>query len=312
MAAVSTASADVADRGSEAFRSVGVIGGGLMGTGITEVIASAGIPVALVEVSPELAAGAAERIRQSLNRQVEKGRLTELVRDGILDRLVVGTDLELVENCELVVEAVSENLEVKRAVFAGLGRTVGQDAVLASNTSSIPISQLAAEVPAPERVLGIHFFAPVPRMKLVEVVKTLRTDPVVCERVFAFVEHLGKDHIESKDRSGFVVNFLLIPYLLSSIRLMEAGFATREAIDTGMRLGCGYPMGPLELTDLIGLDVVLAVADSLHEEFGEPEYSAPPLLRRMAALGLLGRKSGEGFYDYSDDAPAKKLVRSGA
>jgi 3-hydroxybutyryl-CoA dehydrogenase len=282
-----------------------------MGSGIAEVVASAGIPVTVIEKTPELAATVAKRIRASLDRQVERGRLTEPLREQVLAHLVVDTTLEHVDRCDLVIEAVTEELEVKRAVFARLGATVTEETVLASNTSSIPISQLAAEVPRPERVLGVHFFAPVPRMKLVEIVKTLRTDSRVCERIFTFVERLGKHHIESKDRSGFVVNFLLIPYLLSSIRLLEAGFATREAIDMGMKLGCGHPMGPLQLADLIGLDVVLAVADSLQDEFGEPEYSAPPLLRRMAALGLLGRKSGEGFYDYGSEGATRELARSG-
>jgi 3-hydroxybutyryl-CoA dehydrogenase len=296
------------DKADSEFRMVGIIGGGLMGRGIAEIVASAEIPVTLVEKTPSLAERAGVQIASSLEREVAKDRLTDMVRERILGHVVVEASVEAIAECDLIIEAVTEDLEVKREVFSSLGEIAHQAAVLASNTSSIPISHLAAQVPGPERVLGVHFFAPVPRMKLVEVVKTLRTDPRVCDRIFRFVERLGKHHIESKDRSGFIVNFLLIPYLLSAIRLLEAGFATREAIDTGMKLGCGHPMGPLQLADLIGLDVVLAVAESLHAEFGEPEYSAPPLLRRMAALGLLGRKSGEGFYEYRPEGVGRLLV----
>jgi 3-hydroxybutyryl-CoA dehydrogenase len=210
------------------------------------------------------------------------------------------------KEAELIIEAVVEDAEVKLAYFRRLGEHVSDDALLASNTSSIPIAGLASAVRNPERVVGLHFFSPAPVMALVEVVSALGTGDEALARASAFVRSLGKTPITTKDRSGFIVNMLLIPYLMAAVRMLEDGFATREDIDTGMKLGCGHPMGPLALCDFIGLDVLYAICDSLYEEFKRPEYAPPPLLKRMLVTGWLGRKSGRGFYEYGD-APSRRL-----
>jgi 3-hydroxybutyryl-CoA dehydrogenase len=279
---------------------VGVVGCGLMGSGIAEVAARAGRDVAVVEADAESAERGLARIQASLATAVDRGKLADDDRTAALSRIVVTHDTDALADRELVVEAVIEDEGAKVGVFEVLDKTVASgDAVLASNTSSIPIMKLAMATQRPEAVVGLHFFNPVPVLKLVELVPSLLTAEATIDRAQRFaVDVLGKQVIRSQDRAGFVVNALLIPYLLSAIRMLESGFATAEDIDAGMVEGCAHPMGPLHLTDLIGLDTTMAVAESLYEEFKEPLYAPPPLLSRMVDAGLLGRKSGRGFYDY--------------
>jgi 3-hydroxybutyryl-CoA dehydrogenase len=279
---------------------VGVVGCGLMGSGIAEVAARAGRDVAVVESDAVAAERGLARIERSLATAVARGKLSEDDGAAALDRIDVSHDLDALADRELVIEAVFEDETAKVAVFERVDKVVeADDAVLASNTSSIPIMKLAMATRRPESVVGLHFFNPVPVLNLVELVPSLLTADVTIERSERFaVEALGKRVIRSQDRAGFVVNALLIPYLLSSIRMLESGFATAEDIDAGMVEGCAHPMGPLHLTDLIGLDTTMAVAESLYEEFKEPLYAPPPLLSRMVDAGLLGRKTGRGFYDY--------------
>lgn len=271
-----------------------------MGGGIAEVAAKGGCDVVVVEVSEERARASRDAIGASLDRAAAKGKLSEADRDAALDRLEVVTDYAALADRRIVIEAVVESEAEKLRVFAELDRTVrDEDAILASNTSSIPIARLASATDRPDHVLGLHFFNPVPVLKLVELIPSLRTAEAVADRAEAFAaEVLGKRVIRCPDRAGFVVNALLVPYLLSAIRLYEQGLATAEDIDAGMVEGCNHPMGPLRLTDLIGLDTTKAVAESLYEEFREPTYATPPLLARMVDAGFLGRKSGRGFYDY--------------
>jgi 3-hydroxybutyryl-CoA dehydrogenase len=279
--------------------SVAVVGGGFMGAGIAETAAFAGIPVVLCEL-PEYLDAARARMQSSLDRAVKRGKRDVADRDSALARITVTSELMDVAGADLVVEAVPENVELKTSIMEELGGIVPDDAVIASNTSSIPIAQLASAVHNPGRVVGLHFFSPVPVMALVEIVRALDTSDETIETAHAFIERLGKQAIETKDRSGFIVNFLLIPYLMAAVRMYEDDFATREDIDEGMKLGAGHPMGPLTLCDFIGLDVLHAVCNSLYEEFKRDEYAPPPLLKRMIAAGRLGRKSGRGFYDYAE------------
>ncbi|MER7078379.1 3-hydroxyacyl-CoA dehydrogenase [Saccharopolyspora kobensis] len=280
---------------------LGVIGGGQMGGGIAEVGARAGLDVIVCEVSDEAARAGRTRLWKSLNRAVQNGKLTEAERDAAQSRLHFTTTLADLDDRNMVIEAIAEDEELKTKLFAELDKVVSDpDAILASNTSSIPIAKLAAATKRPQQVLGVHFFNPVPVLKLVELVPSLLTSEETVERAAAFAtEQLGKETIRAKDRSGFVVNALLVPYLLSAIRMVEGGFATAEDVDKGMVLGCAHPMGPLRLSDLVGLDTLKAIADSMHEEYGDPNFIAPPLLRRMVEAGLKGKKSGKGFYDYS-------------
>jgi 3-hydroxybutyryl-CoA dehydrogenase len=284
---------------------VGVLGGGLMGSGIAESVAAAGFAVVVREVHGQAVEAARGRVEASVEHAVERGKLDDARREAILARIELTTDVGRLADADLVIEAVPEDAALKGAVLADVASRVSADAIIATNTSSIPIAQLAAGVPRPERVLGLHFFSPVPVMKLVEVVVALDTSDDVVAAAREFVERIGKTAIETKDRSGFIVNLLLVPYLMAAVRMYEEGFATREAIDEGMRLGCGHPMGPLTLCDFIGLDVLYSVCDSLYEEFKRPEYAPPPLLTRMLASGRLGRKAGRGFYEY---APAGSRV----
>lgn len=278
---------------------VGVIGGGLMGSGIAEVCARTGSDVIVHEIDAQAAEAALGRIQKSLGRAVERGKLEETERDETLSRISVTTDLDEQADRQLVVEAATENEELKKQLFAELDRTVSDpDAILASNTSSIPITRLGAVTERPANVVGLHFFNPVPVMALVELVTTVKSSEETITRTRSYAEELGKTVILAKDRAGFVVNMLLVPYMLSAIRMYEAGVASAEDIDTGMRLGANHPMGPLELTDFVGLDTTKYVADVLFDEFKEPLYASPPLLTRMVEAGLLGRKSGEGFYAY--------------
>jgi 3-hydroxybutyryl-CoA dehydrogenase len=280
---------------------VGVVGGGLMGSGIAEVCARAGLDVVVREVDAVAAEAGQQRLTASLDRGVTAGKLSEEQRADALARLSFTTDLGELADRQLVVEAVVEDERAKVDVFRQLDEVVeSPDAILASNTSSIPIMKLGIATSRPDKVVGIHFFNPVPVLRLVELVTSLMTSGETIDRANAFAtDVLGKKVIRSQDRAGFVVNALLIPYILSAIRMMESGFATADDIDTGMVEGCNHPMGPLRLSDLIGLDTTQAVAESLYEEFKEPLYAPPPMLSRMVEAGLLGRKAGRGFYDYS-------------
>jgi 3-hydroxybutyryl-CoA dehydrogenase len=280
---------------------VGVVGCGLMGSGIAEVSARAGLDVVVIEAGePAVAAGRA-RIEASLDHAVRRGKLSEEDREETLERIRVTWEPDALADRQLVVEAVPELEALKVETFRKIDKVVADDgAVLASNTSSIPIMKLAMATQRPEQVIGVHFFNPVPVLPLVELVPSLLTSPAATERAASFASAtLGKHVIRSQDRAGFVVNALLIPYLLSSIRMLESGFATAEDIDTGMVQGCAHPMGPLALSDLIGLDTVMAVAQSMYEEFKEPLHAPPPMLLRMVDAGLLGRKSGRGFHQYA-------------
>lgn len=286
---------------SNQIQRIGVVGCGLMGSGIAEVCARAGLDVIVREVNAGAAEAGQQRITASLDRGARSGKLTEEERDAALAHLSFTTELADMADRQMVIEAVVEDEALKTEVFRVLDKVVTDpSAILASNNSSIPVMKLGIATQRPEQVLGIHFFNPVPVLRLVELVTSLLTSPETAARSEGFAaEVLHKKVIRSQDRAGFIVNALLIPYILSAIRMMESGFATAADIDTGMVEGCNHPMGPLRLADLIGLDTTLAVADSLYTEFKEPLYAPPPLLSRMVEAGLLGRKAGRGFYDYA-------------
>jgi len=279
---------------------VGVIGGGMMGSGIAKVVSRAGIDVVLVEVSADAVKAASERVEASLRRAESRGKIEAAEVTEVLGRITYTEDLDALADRDLVVEAASEDEHTKLELFASVGKILTKDdAILASNTSSIPIVKLGAVSGRPHHVMGVHFFNPAPVMQLVELVPSLTTSPETLDRMRAWVtDKLGKKPIDATDRAGFVVNSLLVPYLLSAIRMYEAGYASADDIDRGMVLGCGHPMGPLALSDLIGLDTIRAIGISMYEEFKEPLYSPPPLLERMVDAGLLGKKSGQGFYGY--------------
>ncbi len=277
---------------------VGVVGCGLMGAGIAEVAARAGYDTVVHEVSDDLLGRGLERIERSLGAAVERGRLSAEERDAARRRLRGVTRMDALGDRDLVVEAVTESLDAKRAVFAALDAACPPHAILASNTSSIPIIDLAGATGRPDRVIGMHFMIPVPVMRLVELVRAITTSEETLAASRQFGESLGKRVIVAKDRAGFIVNMLLVPYLVEAIRMLEGGFATREDIDLGMVLGTNHPMGPLTLADYIGLDTVYYIATILYEEHHSPHYAPPPLLKQMVAAGFLGRKSGRGFYDY--------------
>lgn len=279
---------------------VGVVGAGQMGSGIAEVCAKAGLDVRVAETSGDALELGRTRLATSLGKAAERGKLTAEERDAALGRLSFTTDLGDFADRDLVIEAVVENEQVKLDIFRVLDQVVTRrDAILASNTSSIPLVRLAVATSRPDQVLGIHFFNPAPVQRLVELIPALTTGSDTLKRAEHLVtEVLGKHPIRAQDRSGFVVNALLVPYLLSAIRMYESGIATREDIDNGMELGCAHPMGPLKLSDLIGLDTVAAIADSMYAEYKEPLYAAPPILQRMVDAGRMGRKSGAGFYAY--------------
>ncbi len=280
------------------IRKVGVVGCGQMGSGIAEITARAGIPVVVREVSEELLEKGLGRIRKSLDRAVSKGKLEEAARDEALARISGTVELGDLADCDLVIEAVTEDKELKMELFAGLDRLVKPDAIFCTNTSSLVVTELAMATGRPDRFACLHFFNPVPVMRLVEVVRTILTSEETFETVFEFARRVGKTPVAAKDNSGFIVNRLLIPYLLDAIRVYEQGLATREDIDTGMKLGCGHPMGPLELCDFIGLDTMYHVAEIMFAEYREPRFAPPGLLKRMVLAGRLGRKTGRGFYDY--------------
>jgi 3-hydroxybutyryl-CoA dehydrogenase len=279
---------------------VGIVGCGLMGSGIAEVCARAGLDVIVADITAEATAAGQRRVEESMNRARERGKLAAEEHERALANLRFTQDLDEFADREVTIEAVTEDEELKSGIFARLDKAVqNPDAILASNTSSIPIMKLGMATSRPEHVIGIHFFNPVPVQALVEVVPSLLTGDAVTDAAARFAsETLGKTVIRAKDRAGFVVNALLVPYLLSAVRMLESGFASAEDIDRGMVLGCAHPMGPLRLTDLIGLDTTRSIAESLFEEFKEPLFSPPPLLLRMVEAGLLGRKSGRGFYQY--------------
>jgi 3-hydroxybutyryl-CoA dehydrogenase len=283
------------------IRFVGVVGCGQMGSGIAEVCARSGLDVKVAETTGEALELGRTRLANSLNHAASRGKITEQEREEALARLTFTTDLGEFADRDLVIEAVVENEQIKTEIFQVLDQVVTrQDAILASNTSSIPLVKLAVVTSRPDHVLGIHFFNPAPVQKLVELIPALTTGEETLMRAERLVtDVLGKHAIRAQDRSGFVVNALLIPYLLSAIRMFESGIATREDIDNGMELGCAHPMGPLKLSDLIGLDTIASVANSMYTEYKEPLYAAPPLLQRMVAAGRLGRKTGHGFYDHS-------------
>ncbi|HEY1519263.1 MAG TPA: 3-hydroxybutyryl-CoA dehydrogenase [Solirubrobacteraceae bacterium] len=281
------------------IESVAIVGAGFMGTGIAETAAVAGIPVIVRDVDDAALGRASERLEASLARAVRGGKLDNSAAQAVRERIDLTTRLEAVSEAGLVIEAVPEDERLKLEVMGAIAEVVSDDAIVASNTSSIPIAELAQAIRNPERMLGLHFFSPVPVMMLVEVVVALDTNQTTIDSAKRFVERLGKRPIETKDRSGFIVNMLLVPYLMAAVRMYEERFAAREDIDNGMKLGCGHPMGPLTLCDFIGLDVLYAIGASLYDEFKRDEYAPPPLLKRMVASGRLGRKSGRGFYDYS-------------
>jgi len=280
------------------IQKVGVVGCGLMGSGIAQVCAAAGYETTVSEVDEKLVQAGIEKIGAQLTRSVEKGKLSEAQRQTILGKLHGTTRLADLGGCDLVIEAATENLEAKKKIFAELDSRLPKHGILASNTSSLTIVALAAATQRPDRVVGLHFFNPVPVMKLVEVVRTILTSDAAFATSRDFAASLGKEVVEAKDTTGFVVNRLLVPYMLDAIRCYEQGVASKEDLDRGMKLGCGYPMGPFELLDFVGLDTTLYIAEIMFDEFREPRFAPPSLLRRMVTAGLLGRKSGRGFYDY--------------
>ena len=281
------------------IRKVGVVGCGLMGSGIAQVCAAAGYKTIVREVDDTFLQRGLGRIKKFLDDGVTKGKVTAEDRDKTLANVKGTTKLEDLAGCDLVIEAVTENIAVKKEVFATLDALCAPDAVLATNTSSLSVTEIAAFAKKPERVLGLHFFNPVPLMKLVEIIRALPTGEAAFERAKGYVEAIGKTPVIAKDAPGFVVNRLLVPYLIDAIRVYESGLASKEDIDNGMKLGCGYPMGPLQLLDFVGLDTTYYIANIMFEEFREPRFAPPPLLKRMVLAGHLGRKSGRGFYDYT-------------
>jgi 3-hydroxybutyryl-CoA dehydrogenase len=281
-----------------AIETVGVVGAGFMGSGIAESAARAGLPVVVHEPGHHALERSRERVERSVARAVETGKLDSDTAEALIGSITWTDDVGVLADRELVIEAVTEDPDVKTSVFETLDAVLDPGSIIASNPSSIPIAELAAATARRERVIGLHFFSPVPVMKLVELVVGIDTSAETVERCEAFAERIGKRPIRTKDRSGFIVNMLLVPYLMAGVRMHEEGFAEREAIDEAMRLGCGHPMGPLELADFVGLDVLYAVCDSLFEEFKRPEYAPPPLMKRMVVSGHLGRKTGRGFYEY--------------
>jgi len=280
------------------FQRVGVLGSGIMGSGIAEVVAGAGSTVIVRSRSQATADAMLAALEKSLDRQVEREKRTREDADALRSRVSATTRLTDLSDCDFVIESVVEDLDVKRALFNELNHIINPEAILATNTSTLSVVELAMETSRPERVCGVHFFNPAPAMSLVEVVRPLCASDETIDAVTAFVVACGKDPVHVKDQAGFVVNALLFPYLNNAIRLLDQGVATKEGIDTAMKGGCGFPMGPFALLDLVGLDTSLAILNALHAEFADPNFAPAPLLRRMVSAGQLGRKSGVGFYDY--------------
>jgi 3-hydroxybutyryl-CoA dehydrogenase len=285
------------------IKKVGVIGGGLMGSGIAQASAAAGFPTTVREVSEDLCAKSRHSIEKSLAKGIERGKVTAAERDATLKNLRFVTRLEELADSDLFIEAVVEELDVKNGLWSELNRIAHPDAIFASNTSSLTIIAMATASGRPDRMLGLHFFNPVPLMKLVEVVRTITTSEETEQRALDFVKALGKEPIRAKDSSGFIVNLLLIPYMLDAINALEANVASVEDIDKGMQLGAGHPMGPFTLLDFVGLDTAYKIAEIMFEEYRDRRYAPPPLLKRMVLAGMLGKKSGKGFYDYSSNPP---------
>ncbi|HMJ19400.1 MAG TPA: 3-hydroxybutyryl-CoA dehydrogenase [Gemmatimonadaceae bacterium] len=285
------------------IKKVGVIGGGLMGSGIAQASAAAGFPTTVREVSEDLCAKSRQSIEKSLAKGIERAKVTAAERDATLKNLRFVTRLEELADSDLFIEAVVEELDVKNSLWSELNRIAQPDAIFASNTSSLTIIAMATASGRPDRMLGLHFFNPVPLMKLVEVVRTITTSEETEQRALDFVKALGKEPIRAKDSSGFIVNLLLIPYMLDAINALEANVASVEDIDKGMQLGAGHPMGPFTLLDFVGLDTAYKIAEIMFEEYRDRRYAPPPLLKRMVLAGMLGKKSGKGFYDYSSNPP---------
>jgi 3-hydroxybutyryl-CoA dehydrogenase len=283
-----------------AIQKVGVVGCGLMGSGIAQVCAAAGFPTVVREVSGELVDRGLKGIDKNLNRLAEKGTITEAAKSEIRGRLKGTTLLDDLKGCDLIIEAIIEQLPAKRELFAALDALCPPSTIFASNTSSLTITEIATATKRPQRFAGLHFFNPVPVMRLVEVVRTIATDEAVYEEMVAFGAKLGKTPVRAKDSTGFIVNRLLVPYLLDAIRALEEGVGSIEDIDDSMKLGCGYPMGPLTLLDFVGLDTTYYISQIMFDEFKEKRFAAPPLLKRLVLAGWNGRKSGRGFYDYAD------------
>jgi 3-hydroxybutyryl-CoA dehydrogenase len=283
-----------------AIQKVGVVGCGLMGAGIAQVCAASGFSTLVREVTPELLDKGIKGIEKNLARVVEKGTITEAAKAEIRGRLKGTTVIEDLKDCDLVIEAIIEQLPAKRDLFSALDKLCPASTIFASNTSSLTITEIATATKRPQRFVGLHFFNPVPVMKLVEVVRTIATDSAVYEEMVAFGTKLGKTAVRANDSTGFIVNRLLVPYLLDAIRALEGGVGSIEDIDNSMRLGCGHPMGPLTLLDFVGLDTTYYISQIMFDEFKERRFAAPPLLKRMVLAGWNGRKAGRGFYDYSD------------
>jgi 3-hydroxybutyryl-CoA dehydrogenase len=285
------------------IRKVAVVGAGLMGSGIAEVAARAGYETWVREVDAALAERGRSNIQRSLDRAVERGKLDTSARDEIMTRIHTTTALDDLRDCDIIIEAITENLDLKNEIFRTLDQVCRPETIFASNTSSLTIAEMAAATNRPDRMVGLHFFNPVPVMKLVEVVRTIATGEESYRRALEFARSLGKEPIEAKDTSGFIVNRLLVPYMLDAIRALETGLGSIEDIDKGMVLGTGYPMGPFTLSDFVGNDTLFRIAEIMFDEFRETRFAPPPLLRRMISMGYAGRKSGKGFYDYSGDKP---------
>jgi 3-hydroxybutyryl-CoA dehydrogenase len=285
------------------IRKVGVLGGGLMGSGIAQVAAMAGFDTVVREVSDAVSEKSKASIEKVLAKGIEKGKVTAAQRDDALSKLSFTTDLAKLADCDIVIEAVVEDLEMKNAMWKDLNEVCSADTIFASNTSSLTIAAMAAACGRPEKMLGLHFFNPVPLMKLVEVVRTITTSDDTAEAAFNFAKKLGKEPVRAKDNSGFIVNLLLIPYMIDAINALESNVASVEDIDKAMQLGAGYPMGPFTLLDFVGLDTTYKIAEIMFAEYREKRYAPPPLLKRMVIAGMYGRKSGKGFYDYSHEPP---------
>ena len=281
------------------IKRVGVLGSGIMGSGIAEVAAKAGIEVTLRSRKQETADAMVAGLDKSLTKQVERGKLTDEERTAVLGRVTATANLHDLHNCDLVIESVVEDLAVKKELFKELDLVVKDEAILATNTSTLPVIEMAVVTDRPDKVVGVHFFNPAPMMSLVEIVRPLTAADDTVAAVTELARACGKDPVEVKDRAGFIVNALLFPYLNNAVRMLENGTATRDDIDTAMKGGCNFPMGPLALLDLVGLDTSLAILDALYDEFRDPNYAAVPAMRRMVSAGQLGRKTGRGFYDYA-------------
>ena len=292
------------------IETVAVVGCGLMGSGIAEVSAKAGYDVVVRETDDELLERGLGSIRKSMDRAVGKGKLEAEARDAALERVRGTTSLDELGGADIVIEAIVESIDAKKELFSALDGISPDHALFASNTSSLTITEMAAATDRPDRFVGLHFFNPVPVMKLVEVVRTIATSEEAFDSAMEFARSLGKEPIEAKDSSGFIVNRLLVPYMLDAIRALEHGLGSIEDIDKGMVLGTGYPMGPFVLSDFVGIDTLFRIAEIMHEEFAEPRFAPPPLLRRMVTLGRFGRKAGRGFYDYSGETPVPMRLDS--